>query len=364
MAQMKSQGKAGIRGLTPNNSSMNLLNDGFDQISLNHEPMNLNPMNPEPLADSNKMHGHASRHGHANSHNRNHPNLYHNPNPTRGVGVPGVGVGNPNPHSNKNIINTLATNCSNNDTSERVAWVSVYMHCECNVNRNKVAFQNISAALAPVKSVFSHDFEGTNTDIQSHLFEEPSAGDANAASSSAKNSQNYQNSTSHQNSKSNVNIKSSGDTDSGVGGISGAGSNTSNSNSNSSNNSKNAPKTDILPKTSLAPDRDSTGICVLQTPPQILVCDLTLKPGEQKKLVYREKIPVEAPPSYSGSLLKYSYKLTVSVQRVGGSIKQIKLPFRVLVLYGLSDYQGVEEMPINSNPFLGEGVKKFFFGFF
>jgi len=220
-----------------------------------------------------------------------------------------------------------------------------------------VAFQNISAALAPVKSVFSHDFEGTNTDIQSHLFEEPSAGDANAASSSAKNSQNYQNSTSHQNSKPNVNIKSSGDTDSGVGGISGAGSNTSNSNSNSSNNSKNAPKTDILPKTSLAPDRDSTGICVLQTPPQILVCDLTLKPGEQKKLVYREKIPVEAPPSYSGSLLKYSYKLTVSVQRVGGSIKQIKLPFRVLVLYGLSDYQGVEEMPINSNPFLDQPLR-------
>ena len=93
-------------------------------------------------------------------------------------------------------------------------------------------------------------------------------------------------------------------------------------------------------------------ICVLQTPAQILLCDLTLKPGEEKKIVYREKIPVDAPPSYAGSLLKYSYKLTVSIQRVGGSIRQVRIPFRVLVLYGLCDYQGCEESPLPSNPFL------------
>ena len=61
---------------------------------------------------------------------------------------------------------------------------------------------------------------------------------------------------------------------------------------------------------------------------------------------------VDAPPSYAGSLLKYSYKLTVSIQRVGGSIRQVRIPFRVLVLYGLCDYQGADESPLPSNPFL------------
>ena len=206
MNQMKGN-PSGSRSacMTPNNSSMNLLADYTDQMSIGGIPNNVNDFSSVQgsfqghikddksigsvgtLKDSHSTKSH-SRH----SKSRNHPSLYQNP------------------RSQHNLINTLATNCSNNDASERVAWVSVYMHCECNVNRNKVALQNISAALAPVKSVFSHDFEGTNTDIQSHLFDEP----ANPHDPSQPGGPLP---------KSNVNLKSShGDTDSGVGGISSA----------------------------------------------------------------------------------------------------------------------------------------------
>merc|ERR1712071_430300 len=79
----------------------------------------------------------------------------------------------------KGVINTSTTNCLSSVDSgevirpERVAWVSVYLHCECVVNRNKVAVDNITAALAPVKSVLQgqnpHDFD---TGSSAHLFHE------------------------------------------------------------------------------------------------------------------------------------------------------------------------------------------------
>lgn len=357
--QMKNKENS-LRGRTPNNSNLNLrdLENQFDQ-KLNLDPNSQNLDNLGSL--QNLQHGKSKD-------DRSRKSRIRGSNPS---------LNNPNSHktSQSNLINTNATNCSANDSSERVAWVSVYMHCECNVNRNKVAFQNISAALAPVKSIFSHDFEGTNTDVQSHLFDEGgnlnhsnsndgqnSSGNKGGSGWFGSGDRNQGNSGngrgSNKNHKNSNNLHSDMrngmETDSGIGNGSSSSSGSNSSGQGKAGNGKNNGNTITVPKTSLAPDRDSTGICVLQTPPQILVCDLTLKPGEQKKLVYREKIPVEAPPSYSGSLLKYSYKLTVSVQRVGGSIRQIKLPFRVLVLYGLSDYQGVEEMPLNSNPFLDQ----------
>ena len=265
-------------------------------------------------------------------------------------------------NNNNNIINTSATS-SNNDNSERIAWISVYMHCECNVNRNKVAFQNICAALAPVKSVFNHNFDSNNTDISSHLFENDnnvelqSINVLNGSRSIGSMNANQQLLNHGASTQSGGFQGSQINKDGSDSGIHSANSTNSSNSSSSNKNNSNQNVNNLIPKTALAPDRDSSGICVLQTPPQILCCDMTLKAGETRNLVYREKIPVEAPPSYSGSLLKYSYKLTVSVQRVGGSIKQIKLPFRVLVLYGLSDYQGVEEMPINSNPFLDQPIR-------
>jgi len=50
--------------------------------------------------------------------------------------------------------------------------------------------------------------------------------------------------------------------------------------------------------------------------------------------VYSETLPVDAPPSYRGVTLKYSYKVTVGAQRFGCPTKLLRLPFRVLVVPG------------------------------
>lgn len=51
--------------------------------------------------------------------------------------------------------------------------------------------------------------------------------------------------------------------------------------------------------------------------------------------IYRETIPNNAPPSYRGQCIKYAYKITVGTQRVNAVIKLLKIPIRVLVLYGM-----------------------------
>ncbi|XP_066260693.1 RAB6A-GEF complex partner protein 2 [Euwallacea similis] len=68
------------------------------------------------------------------------------------------------------------------------------------------------------------------------------------------------------------------------------------------------------------------------TKPKILFCDLRLSPGQVKHFVYREKVPVDSPPSYRGQLVKYSYKITVGTQRVNHPVKLMRVPFRVLPL--------------------------------
>jgi len=366
--------------LTPNNSSINLLADAMDiNLQVGNEikkssnkkfnksqidntstsnlgsitPNRISPKMDQMLKSTNSGATVGAKAGNYKTGHLNH-NLHLNT-PRVSMHQHQLLHGGHFQRKSKNVINTLATNCAKND-QERVAWVSVYMHCECNVNKNKVALQNISAALVPVKSMFSHDFEATSN-IGSHLFgndgfiekkeNEEVSGFGYLSNAKGGYFSNLKNSSLN----GDGNSKSTDGTDSGVGGVNSSGSpNSSNKNFGISER--------ILPKTSLAPDRDSTGICVLQTPPQILLCDHILKPGENKKLIYREKIPVEAPPSYSGSLLRYSYKLTVSVQRVGGSIRQIKIPFRVLVLYGLTDYQGFDEIPLNTNPFLDTPIRR------
>lgn len=50
--------------------------------------------------------------------------------------------------------------------------------------------------------------------------------------------------------------------------------------------------------------------------------------------MYRETIPSDAPPSYRGQAVKYSYKITVGTQRVNSAIKLLRIPFRVLSLSG------------------------------
>lgn len=50
--------------------------------------------------------------------------------------------------------------------------------------------------------------------------------------------------------------------------------------------------------------------------------------------IYRETIPSDAPPSYRGQAVKYSYKITIGTQRVNTVIKLLRVPFRVLSLSG------------------------------
>jgi hypothetical protein len=47
--------------------------------------------------------------------------------------------------------------------------------------------------------------------------------------------------------------------------------------------------------------------------------------------LYSEMLPSEAPPSYRGQAVKYSYKITIGMQRVNCPIKLL----RVLVVNGL-----------------------------
>ncbi|XP_055940303.1 RAB6A-GEF complex partner protein 2-like isoform X3 [Argiope bruennichi] len=105
-----------------------------------------------------------------------------------------------------------------------------------------------------------------------------------------------------------------------------------------------------------------SGHVVLSTKPKILFCDLKLSPGESKTYIYKETIPYTAPPSYRGQCVKYAYKITVGTQRVNAVIKLLKIPIRVLLVYGIPDAQfcaDSEELPIApANPFLQSQQKQ------
>ena len=51
-------------------------------------------------------------------------------------------------------------------------------------------------------------------------------------------------------------------------------------------------------------------------------------------VMYSEQVPNGGPPSFSGRLAKFSYKLTVGVQKPGCTAKITRLPFRVMVIPG------------------------------
>ena len=65
-------------------------------------------------------------------------------------------------------------------------------------------------------------------------------------------------------------------------------------------------------------------------------------------------MPGEAPPSYRGQAVKYSYKITIGTQRVNSPIKLLRVPLRVLVVSGVSDSSacGDSEDLMPTNPFL------------
>lgn len=90
-------------------------------------------------------------------------------------------------------------------------------------------------------------------------------------------------------------------------------------------------------ETSFAPCKGERGRVVLATKPKILFCDVRLLPGESRTFVYRETIPCDSPPSYRGQAVKYSYKITIGTQRVGSTIRLLRVPIRVLVLNNVAD---------------------------
>lgn len=52
-------------------------------------------------------------------------------------------------------------------------------------------------------------------------------------------------------------------------------------------------------------------------------------------------MPIEAPPSYRGTTIKYSYKITIATQKVNSHIKMVRIPFRVLPISPIINMQDV-----------------------
>ncbi|KAF6197640.1 hypothetical protein GE061_008606 [Apolygus lucorum] len=99
---------------------------------------------------------------------------------------------------------------------------------------------------------------------------------------------------------------------------------------------------------------DVQGQIVLSTKPKIVVCDLQLVPGSSKSVVYTEVLPPEAPPSYKGKLVKYSYVITLGAQKLNRPFKLLRIPIRVLAISCLPDCTTCEDSEdlSPSNPFL------------
>jgi len=114
-------------------------------------------------------------------------------------------------------------------------------------------------------------------------------------------------------------------------------------------------------ETSFIPNKGERGLTVLCTKPKILFCDLTLSPGQSRSYTFEEVVPTDAPPSFRGQAVKYSYKVIVGTQRLEKATKMLRVPFRVLVLYGLNDisvYNETTEEITPSNPFLNNQRKE------
>jgi len=106
--------------------------------------------------------------------------------------------------------------------------------------------------------------------------------------------------------------------------------------------------------TSFQPCAGEAGLPVLSTSTTILACDLALGPGERRVVEYRETIPPSATPSYRGTSVKYSYKVTVGSQTLGRPSSLLRIPIRVLSTVGLAvGVLPAEEGLGPANPFLG-----------
>jgi len=109
-------------------------------------------------------------------------------------------------------------------------------------------------------------------------------------------------------------------------------------------------------KTSFQPTHGETGLAVLSTKTKVLACSLEIAPGEKKRFLFTENIPYNAPPSYRGHAVKYSYKLCIGSQKLGEATTLQRLPIRILSVdtYSPNMVKEEEEKLGPSNPFIEE----------
>lgn len=75
-------------------------------------------------------------------------------------------------------------------------------------------------------------------------------------------------------------------------------------------------------------------------------------------VTYSEQLPSGGPPTFSGRLVKYSYKLAVGAQKLGCPAQISRIPFRVLVIPESLYLPYVTPSPRDTNPFLVSEVKE------
>ena len=110
-------------------------------------------------------------------------------------------------------------------------------------------------------------------------------------------------------------------------------------------------------QTSFQPTAGEAGLPVLSTPSKILFCDLCLGPGEGRTYSYTETIPHTASPTYRGTAVKYSYKLTIGTQKLNCQTSMLRVPIRVLSIAGCRPETGQQEVEDRlgpASPFLEE----------
>lgn len=110
--------------------------------------------------------------------------------------------------------------------------------------------------------------------------------------------------------------------------------------------------------TAFIPNRGERGCTILSTPTIVLLCNLSLQPGETKTISYTEQVPSGGPPSFNGRLVKYTYKLTVGAQRPGCTAQISRIPFHVRTIPDDICHKCTAKTAETENPFLSPEVKE------
>ena len=69
-------------------------------------------------------------------------------------------------------------------------------------------------------------------------------------------------------------------------------------------------------------------MALLPPPPSLFL------PPPPPAVMYSEQVPVGGPPSFSGRLVKYTYKLAVGAQKPGCAAQITRIPFHIMTIPG------------------------------